>query len=167
MKSDSDKKAQEVYWALVKKGAKDAEQRLERLGSVAELEAKKRVLAEKQDLISTAFDRAMEMLQNLPEDEYTRFLAVQAFKASRNGKEQLIFSKKDRANYGKKVCTLANELLAGEGKNAGLTLSEETRDMAGGLILIDGDVEMNCSLETLLRISKRDISRDVSKILFD
>ena len=167
IKAKNDEMAQEIYWSLVKKGAKDAEQRLERLGSVAELEAKKRVLAEKQELISAAFDRAKELMLNMPEEDYTKFLATQAYKASRNGAEQLIFSKKDRAHYGKKVCTMANDMLSAEGKNAGLTLSEETRDIEGGVILADKDVEMNCSLETLLRISKRYIARDVAKILFD
>ena len=41
-----------------------------------------------------------------------------------------------------------DELLQG---TAQLTLSQETREMAGGLTLRDGNVEVNCAFETQLR----------------
>ena len=38
-----------------------------------------------------------------------------------------------------------------------LTLSGETREMAGGLILRDGQVEVNCAFETQLRVLREEI----------
>ena len=47
-----------------------------------------------------------------------------------------------------------------------LTLAEETREMAGGLILRDGSVEINCAFETQLRVLRESMAADVAAILF-
>ena len=62
-----------------------------------------------------------------------------------------------------KVVTGANALLQG---TAMLTLSQETRDMAGGLTLRDGNVEVNCAFETQLRVLREEMAAEVAGILF-
>lgn len=61
------------------------------------------------------------------------------------------------------VVTGANALLQG---TAMLTLSQETREMAGGLILKDGNVEVNCAFETQLRVLREEMAAEVAGILF-
>jgi len=150
--------------SIVTRGKKSAEERQERLAGVAQLEARKAELAAKQKMIERAFDEAREKLANLPEKEYVELLAKLAVKASSSGKEQVIFSQKDRAKYGKQAVTAANEALGAKGK---LTLSEESRPMEGGLILQEGDVEVNCTFETLLRLQHSTLSLEVAKLLFN
>ena len=48
-----------------------------------------------------------------------------------------------------------------------LTLSQETREMEGGLTLKDGKVEINCAFETQLRMLRETMAADVAKTLFD
>ena len=62
-----------------------------------------------------------------------------------------------------KVVTGASALLQG---TAMLTLSGETREMAGGLILRDGQVEVNCTFETQLRVLREEMTAEVAAILF-
>ena len=164
---DSDAAAQEEYWKIFKKGTKDAELRVERLGSVAALEAKKQMLAEKQDIVSLAFDRAVEQLLALPDDKYVAFLAKLASNASRTGSESIVLSADDRAKHGSEVCAAANKLLASAGKPASLTLSDKTGNFRGGLILSEGSIEMNCSFEVLVNMRRPELSGEVAKILFD
>ena len=57
----------------------------------------------------------------------------------------------------------ANALIQG---TAMLTLSQETRDMAGGLTLRDGNVEVNCAFETQLRVLREEMAAQVAGILF-
>ena len=38
--------------------------------------------------------------------------------------------------------------------------------LLGGLLLSDGAVEVNCALETLVRLSRTDVTGEVSKLLF-
>lgn len=157
--------------ALRRKGEQDAALRRERLVDVARLEARKTLLAAKQDLVGQAFDLALKKLLELPDQEYIALLAKLAVAASRTGREQVIFSQKDRSRYGKQAVTMANDMLA---KQAGphadhtsmLTLAEESRPMAGGLILRDGRVETNCSFEVLIHLQRDALSAEVARVLF-
>ena len=149
---------------IVERGRKSAAEREERLAGVAQLECRKLELAAKQGMIQKAFDQALDSLLNLPEQDYVKLLAALAAKAARTGKEQVILSQKDRTRYGKQAVTAANEALGGKGN---LTLSQESRPIKGGLILSDGDVEVNCTFETLVRLQRGELEREVAKVLFD
>ena len=148
---------------IVDRGRRAADERVERLAGVARLDARKLELAAKQEMLSKAYDLALEKLVNLPDKEYVNLLADLAVKASSTGREAVIFSQKDRARYGKAVVTQANEKL-GDGH---LTMSEQSSPIQGGLILSDGDVEVNCTFETLVRLQRGEMDREVAKVLFD
>ena len=148
---------------ILSRGKRNADERVERLASVAQLDARKLELAAKQEMLSKAYDLALEKLVNLPDKDYVTLLADLAVKASSTGKEAVIFSQKDRTRYGKQVVTQANERL----KDGHLTMSEQTRPIQVGLILSDGDVEVNCTFETLVRLQRGEMDREVAKVLFD
>ena len=150
--------------AVLERGRKAAAEHEERLVSNAKLEARKQILAAKQELVEQAFDTALEQLLALPEEEYTALLASLAAKAADTGREKVALSQKDRARYGKAAVTRANELLGDRGH---LTLSEGTRDIRGGLILEGDQVEVNCSFETLIRGQKEAATAQVARILFE
>lgn len=63
-----------------------------------------------------------------------------------------------------KVVAGASAVLAGTGM---LTLAEESRPMAGGLILRDNNVETNCSFEVLIHLQRDALAAEVAKTLFD
>ena len=174
---------------------KGAQQRLERLEGAAQMEAKRQTLAAKQEMIDAAFEKAQAKLMALSEDEYADLLAKLAVKAAKTGREEIILSARDKQRVGTKVVAKANALLAKSvapslpqelkeskagsviakvvtGANAllqgtaMLTLSEETGDMEGGLILRDGNVEVNCAFETQLRVLRETMAADIAAILF-
>ena len=130
------------------------------------MDAKKQELSTKQEMLDKAFALALEKLKQLPEEEYVGLLAQLAVRASVSGSEQLIFPAADRARYGVKVATKANEILKKAGKPAALTLSEETRAFQGGLLVCDGDVEVNCTFETLVRLARSEVVGEVTAVLF-
>ena len=147
---------------ILARGRRSAEEREERLGSMAQLECRKLELSAKQEMLAKAYDAALEQLLNLPDQEYTALLADLAVKASSTGREAVILSQKDRTRFGKQVVTQANEKL----KDGGLTLSGETRPIQGGLVLSDGDVEVNCTFETLVRLQRGAMDREIAALLF-
>lgn len=194
--ADYAQQAEKAAAEVIAKGEAAAAQREERLISMAGMEGRKELLAAKQEMVDKAFDLALDKLCSLPDDEYVALLAKLAASASVTGKEQLIFSQKDRTRVGKAVVTAANELLAktvapklpdevAETKAGAilskvvtgasallagtgmLTLSEQTRPIRGGFILSDGDVEVNCAFETLMRLQRSEMAGDVAKALFD
>ena len=158
--------------ALRRKGEQDAALRRERLVDVARLEARKTLLAAKQDMVGQAFDLALKKLLELPDQEYIALLAKLAVAASRTGREQVIFSQKDRSRYGKQTVTIPTNMRTRKSgprsaESPGmLTLTGESRPMAGGLILRDGRVETNCSFEVLIHLQRDALSAEVARVLF-
>jgi len=143
------------------KNKKAAAEREERLAGTAQMEARKAALAAKQEMVERAYDLALKKLCSLPGEKYTEVLAALLVQASSTGKEEVIFSDKDRRKVGKAAVEKANK---DGGKK--LTLSGETREMAGGLILRDGQVEVNCAFETELRVIRDDMASEIAAILF-
>ena len=160
--ADYAQRAEKAAAERLAKGTEAAAQREERLVAMADMERRKDLLAAKQDMVGKAFDKALEQLCNLSDDEYVAMLTKLAVAASASGKEQLIFSQKDQTRVGKDVVMAANEAL-NEGH---LTLSEQTRPMRGGFILSDGAIEVNCSFETLVRLQRGEIAGEVANVLF-
>lgn len=158
--------AEQAAASILEKGERSAEECRQRLNSTAQMDAKKQGLFTKQELLDKAFAQALEELNQLPEKDYVNLLAQLAVRASVSGNEQLIFSPADRARYGVKVATRANELLKKANKPAALTLSEETRAFQGGLLVCDGDVEVNCTFETLVRLARNEVVGEVTAVLF-
>lgn len=161
--ADYAQRAEKAAADIIAKGTSAAQQREERLISMAGMEGRKELLSAKQEMVGKAFDLALEKLCALPDAEYVAMLVKLALPAVVTGHEQMIFSQKDRNRIGKAVVTAVNEALP----NGSLTLSEQTRPMCGGFILSDGDVEINCAFETLVRLQRSEIAGDVAKALFD
>lgn len=188
--------AEKLSADILARGEKAAAERLERLKSAAQMERRKLELASKQEVLGEAFDKALEKLCSLPEKEYIDLLTRLALEASSTGREQLVFSQKDRARVGKQVVVAANEamvknvapelpesvtsskvgaflgkvvnstaaMVTGTGM---LTLSERTAPIQGGFIMVDGDVEVNCAFETLVRLQREKLEKEVANVLFD
>ena len=162
-----DKAAQEEYWRLVKSGVKDCEQRASHLSRTAQMEARKSVLALKQEMVSAAFDRAREMLVDLPQEDYVAFLARKAAEAAITGQEELQFSARDlQSGVGRKVAAEANKLLAARGMDGMLGVGSEPRDILGGFFLKQGDIEVNASMELMAEQCRSELAAQVAEILF-
>lgn len=146
---------------LAAKNEKAAAEREERLVSAAQMEARKVLLAAKQEMVEKAYIQALEKLNAMPQEQYVDVLAKLLVQASSNGREEVIFSQEDRERVGKAAVEKAN---AGSGKK--LVLSEETRAIKGGFVLKDKNVEVNCTFDTLVRLQKAETAGAVAKKLF-
>lgn len=156
-KSQSDTEAAD----LAAKNQKAAAEREERLAGTAQMEARKATLAAKQEMVEKAYALALEKLCAMPAEKYMDVLAGLLAEACSSGKEEVIFSPKDQKKVGKAAVEKANK---DGGKK--LTLSKETRPIKGGFILRDGNVEVNCAFDTLVRLQKAETAGAVAKKLF-
>jgi len=136
--------------------------RLERLQSSADMERRQMLLAAKQGCIDEAFAKAADALRGLPEDAYVALLAKLAADNG-TGVEELVLSAADHDAIGDAVVSAANAAKPG----AAFTLSPETRELNGGLVLKKGPVEVNCAFDTQLRQLRQELASDVAHILFD
>ena len=143
------------------KNEKAAAQREERLISMAQMEARKDILAAKQEQVDAAFDLALETLCDMPKERYISVAAGLLVKAAPGGRGEVVFSAADREKVGSAVVDAANQKLKGK-----LTLSNHTRPLKGGFVLVNGNVEVNCTFDTLVRLKRGEMASEVAKILF-
>ena len=129
--------------------------------SAAQMEARKTVLAAKQAVMEETYAKALEKLRNLSETRYVEVLTELLLQAAPHGVGEVLFSAQDRETVGQAAVDAAN------GKSGGkLTLSGETAPIQGGFILKDGNVEVNCAFDTLVRLQKAETAGQVAQRLF-
>ena len=153
--------AERLSAELDSRGDKDAAEREERLVSVAQMEARQKVLAAKQEMMEEAFSGALDKLCKAPDAEYAALCAALLVKAAPDGKGEAVFAE-DRQEAGRLAVEQANKLLGG----GALKLSAEKRPVKGGFILLSGSVEVNCSFETLVRLQRTEAAGEVAALLF-
>jgi len=160
LRAEYDQRVERRRAETLSKAEQAAQERRERLASAAQMEAKKLRLAAKQEALSEAFALALTRLRELPQERQTEFLVRMAHEAAPRGIGELIFSAEDRT-LGMRVVEEANRRY-----DAFFTLSAETRPLQGGFILSQGDVEVNCSYEALLRLKRDAMEHEVAGLLF-
>lgn len=155
--------ADQVCQELVNRGKVNAADREERLGSAAGMQARQLTLKTRQEMLDAAFDLALDKLNALSGAEQVELLAKLAASASSTGHEQVQLGTEDNDRIGAKVVSAANALLGSKGQ---LTLSPKAGAFQGGLVLSDGEVEVNCTYGTLVRLARSQMAGDVAKVLF-
>ena len=181
---------------LLAKSERTAAEREERLVSAAQMEARKTLLTAKEEMVERAYQRALEKLRSLPQEQYVGFAggAAGAGVLHRTGGGCLLpGGSGGKACLGADFMARANELLAKEAApelplgdgvvanllnkvaagvsafaqgTAMLAVSEETRDISGGFILKDGRIEVNCTFDALVRAEREQTAGEVAKLLF-
>ncbi|MBR0040852.1 MAG: hypothetical protein IJP64_05685 [Oscillospiraceae bacterium] len=164
IREDFAKQAAEAYAERIRAGVKSCADEGESAARLGRMEAKKTLLAIKQEMISRSFDKAAQMLVSLPEEQYVALLAKLAAQAAVTGEEEIVLNAADRARVGEAVVKAANEKLGEKGK---LTLSDAAGEFDGGLILRRGSIEVNCTSSLLVELCRGDMSAAIAGVLFD
>lgn len=167
MMSEYESNAAAAANAIVENARAASEESKLRIRGAADLERRKAVLSAKQEIIDKAFELSLERLVNLPADKYIKVISKIALQGVWTGSEEVVMSAEDGKKNGKKMLDAINRLLTEKGKRAELTLSKSTRDIHGGLILKNGNIETNCTFGAILSQIKPDLTNDVAGILFE
>lgn len=164
IREDYAKQAADAYAERIRAGVKSCADEGESAARLGRMEAKKTLLAVKQEMISRSFDEAAKQLVSLPEEQYVALLAKLAAAASVTGEEEIVLNAADRARVGEAVVKAANEKLGEKGK---LTLSDAAGEFDGGLILRRGNIEVNCTSSLLVELCRGEMSAAIAGVLFD
>lgn len=143
-----------------------ADERRRRAQTIADLDARKAVLAAKENMIEDTFRQAIGRLRNLEQKAYEDLLFPMLLAASQTGTEQVIVSPADRGRFTPEFMDRVNKALLQQGKQGNLVVSGETREMQGGFVLRAGDVEINNSFDSILRMQRDQLVPEVAAILF-
>lgn len=161
IKARFDEKAARLYSDRIREGVKACQDQEDSALRISRMEARKSVLSVKQEMVERSFDLAVQQIVALPDEKYTAFLANLVKKAGPAGDEEIILNAADRARVGEALIKAVNA------DGAKMKLSEETRDIKGGLILRRGSIETNCSVELLVELCRGELSAKLADVLFD
>ena len=159
---NAESEAETIRKTTAAQSVKDAAVVKHRKESAAELEARKMMLAMKQEVVAGTIEAAIDRLANMETKAYISFLAGKI--AETGIKEgELLLNEKDRKAVGENLVKAANDSLKG-GK---LVLSDRTIRARGGFILRHGALEINSTLEILVNSVKEAATPEVVAVLFE
>ena len=146
-------KADKEYNAAMKISQGEAEKAAAKEISGAEMEAKKIILSRKQKALEEIIRGAQAKLSGLNDEEYRDVIKDMLGAVNiKNG--EIIFSKKDKARLG----DLLSEMK--------IKVSDETRNIGGGFIVKQGEVEFNYTFDSIIAVEREEIERIAAEILF-
>ena len=156
------KRAEEKAAQIMEKATADAELEYKKYiamaKSTADVDIKRCVLRKKQELITKIIDDARAKLLKLSDVEYFECMEKLLKNSATAGCGELVFSGKDKARVTEKFKSAADKL--------GIKISEDTRDIDGGFILVCGDIEENCSVSALFEQKYDRLSDEVNSFMF-
>lgn len=132
--------------------------------TLADLEARKTVLAEKQKIVSEVYAQVLKRLENLEPREF-RELMKKLILTIASGGEELIIAQKDKHKISPESIKEINQILAKQKKEP-IRLSEEVHNVPGGFILRKGNSEINISFPALVKSLREKTELEVIKLLF-
>jgi V/A-type H+-transporting ATPase subunit E len=151
---------------LLEKAAGEAEERRKRMLAIAELEGRKKRLQAKQEVLEEVFEKTLASLNTMPAKQYEQILSDMIINVVTTGMEEIVLAKKDRELLGATLVNNINQRLVSAGRTGSLKLSAEAGDFNGGFILKSGDVEINQSFDTVLRMQHDELETLAIKVLF-
>ena len=153
IRSEAEKKAGDSVERIRRESDARLADSKSRAQSAAALTKRQLLLQEKQNLIGEVLEKAKETFLALPEAEYFDTLLALLKKNERDRKRR-------PADFEKK----AEE--AAKAKGGSLRVSEKTREIDGGLILVYEGIEQNCSVDALFETNIEMLQDKIQNILF-
>ena len=147
--------------AILAKSKTDVQNHLAAARSAAELAQRRAVLAAKQEIIGEAIESARQSIYKLPDSDYFALILKMISKFSLPQEGELLFSP---ADLGRLPASFETSLA--KSANGKLTVSRETRDIDGGVVLSYGGIEENCSIEALFYAARERLQDRVQELLF-
>ncbi len=126
--------------------------------SASEITEKRLLLHEKQNIINDVIDAAKLKIMQLDDESYFKFMERLLKKCASDEPGEIILSEKDKSRVSKSFMDAA--------KAKGLKMSDETRSIDGGFVLIYGDIEENCRIAAIMESEKERLYDIVNRFLF-
>ena len=148
---------------ILERAERDAASRKERIISGAELNSRNAKLAAKQKVINSVFEKSVEVLCNLSDEELKNFVTDSILNSDIEGNQNLILNENGAKVITAEVVDNINNKL---NSKAIIALSNEKRNFKGGFILEKDGIEINNTFEALVSSIKDDLSLEVAQVLF-
>ena len=174
--SAAEKKAAEIISAAEKKkGALKKEliarevakikQDIEGKKALLQIEARKGLLTKKQEILETVYQKAVAEIISLPAPLYQEFIEKRLISLLEEGEYEITVATNDKEKITSNFIGNINEKLKKKGLS--LKLVSFSSSIKNGFILKQGKIEINASLEELIKAERSNLDIKLSKMLFE
>ena len=164
IRSEAEKKAGDSVERIRRESDARLADSKSRAQSAAALTKRQLLLQEKQNLIGEVLEKAKETFLALPEAEYFDTLLALLKKNALSEQGEILLNERDRKRLPADFEKKAEE--AAKAKGGSLRISEKTREIDGGLILVYEGIEQNCSVDALFETKIEMLQDKIQNILF-
>lgn len=164
IRSEAEKKAGDSVERIRRESDARLADSKSRAQSAAALTKRQLLLQEKQNLIGEVLEKAKETFLALPEAEYFDTLLALLKKNALSEQGEILLNERDRKRLPADFEKKAEE--AAKAKGGSLRISEKTREIDGGLILVYDGIEQNCSVDALFETNIEMLQDKIQNILF-
>ncbi len=154
---EAQEKAASIKEEILRAASFEAQRRRDHILTMANLEARRTVLEEKERLIEEAYGKALAKLKKLGKRPYQELIKKMLLKVAKSGSGAIILSKEDKKR-------ITPSFIKSINKN--LRISKEDREISGGFILKREKIEINNSFESLFRSQREKLESRLVRILF-
>lgn len=163
----SKEKAKAVLEESKVKAEKDAKDRKERIIARAQLDARNNMLSTKQEMIDKVLRLSEEKVLKMNNKEYSEFIQELLLSSVETGDEEVIFPERDKTRIDPGLVARVNEMLISKGKKGSLRIGPAADGIKSGFILKHGGIEINCSVDSQIRVLRDNLEGEIVKILFE
>lgn len=164
IRSEAEKKADDSVERIRRESDARLADSKSRAQSAAALTKRQLLLQEKQNLIGEVLEKAKETFLALPEAEYFDTLLALLKRNALSEQGEILLNERDRKRLPADFEKKAEE--AAKAKGGSLRISEKTREIDGGLILVYEGIEQNCSVDALFETNIEMLQDKIQNILF-
>ncbi len=172
--ADAKAAAEKILADAEESGRTEKEKAVKYGKSAADIDAGKIILKKKQELLSDCFAGMVDYIIGIEEYRYIELLVELGEAADMYG-GKLLFNADEKERIGQKVCDALNRAVASKRRDRygdeiqyaeRFTLDEEVGNMKGGYIVTYRSTFADCTIESLVKEHRMDLSGEAAKILF-
>lgn len=141
-----------------------ADDKLRRMQAAARMTNAKQVLTVKSQILDEVFQKAMQKVNQLPDEQYLGLMKKLMVRALETGDEEVIVGKNEQRINEDFIKKVNRDL--GTGFKGNLRLSGQKADITGGFLLSRGRVQVNVSTEVLIRQARELLEMELASELF-
>ena len=158
--AEADLQAEKMRQSYERRLQEEEPEVLRRRRIVADMDVQRLELGARREVIGKTFETALGVLRALPAENYEAFVTALLENAMITKSEEVLVGRKE------KVITAAWLEKFNKAHDASLTLSSEKLNEAGGFVLSQGRVDVNCTFDMLVHSLTEDLEADVVERLF-
>ena len=158
-REDANAKAQRV----VDEAKKEADRIVSVAKSQAESVTRKRYLEIRNAVVNDVLSAAYEQIGTFDDEQYFDLLLRLCIRNAEKGEGVLYLNAHDLAHMPQDFEQSINAAIYETGA---VQVSREPKDIENGFVLVYGDIEVNCAVETLVQLRRSELASQVAEILF-